>query len=139
MTYKYSICFPNKEKIEYKDEVISANDVLIIARNHPWREHLVFTENSDISSIYYNPSLDFTCIENGKSFGLTADFNKNKEVEFSLWYKRPKKIKILFGLLGEIEKKIVDNKWEFDLESSLNYLRYFVSGNYLILEELFKK
>ncbi len=138
MTYKYSICFPDKEKIVYKNEVLSANEALDIARNHAWKEYLVLTENSDINSIYYNPSLDFTCIENGKSFGLTADFNKNKEIEFSLWYKRPQKTKLLFGLLVK-EKMVLDDIWSIDFENSLNHLQHFVSGNYSVLEELFQK
>lgn len=86
-----------------------------------------------VENIHYNPSLDFTCIENGKSFCLTANYDKNQNLEFSLWYNRP----ILFGLLGEKEKMVVDDIWGFSLEKSLDYLEHFVNGNYSIIEKLY--
>lgn len=139
MNYKYSICYPDQEKIEYRNEVIPANEVMNIAKNHPWKEQLMLLDSLDKNSVYYNPSLDFVCNENGRSFGLTADFNKKKELEFSLWYKRHKKVKVLFGLLGEKEKMVVDDVWSIDFDLSLKYLDYFVNGNYLMIEELYKK
>ena len=139
MNYKYSICYPDQEKIAYRNEVISANEVMNIAKNHPWKEQLMLLDSLNKNSVYYNPSLDFVCNQNGRSFGLTADFNKNKEIEFSLWYKRPKKMKILFGLLGTKEIMSVDDIWSVNFDESLKYLDYFVNGNYLMIEELYKK
>jgi hypothetical protein len=34
MTYKYSICHPEKENIEYQNSPISENEVLEIAKNY---------------------------------------------------------------------------------------------------------
>jgi len=139
MTYKYSICHPEKEDIEYLKNPISGNEVLEIAKNYPWIEKLKFSDSLQPEKIYYNPSLDFTCIENGNSFCLTANYDKKRNLEFSLWYNRPKKVKVLFGLLGEKEKMVVDEIWGFSLEKSLNYLEHFVNGNYQIIEELYEK
>ncbi|GAB5564123.1 MAG: hypothetical protein Wins2KO_11860 [Winogradskyella sp.] len=139
MTYKYSICHPEKENIEYRNIPISSNDVMEIAQNYPWTEKLKFSDTLKPENIYYSPSLDFTCIENGKSFCLTADYDKSQNLEFSLWYNRPIKVKVLFGLLGEKEKMVVDDIWGFSLEQSLNYLEHFLNGNYSTIEKLFKK
>ena len=68
---------------------------------------------------------------------MTADYDKNKNLNFSLWYNRPKKVKILFGLLGEKEKMVVDDVWEIDFNKSIEYLECFVNGNYSIIENLF--
>lgn len=138
MNYKHSICYPNQEEIEYRNEVVSADEVMNIAKNYPWKEQLIFSDSLDKKSVYYNPSLDFVCLENKKSFELTADFNKNNELEFSLWYKRPKMVKLLFGLLGEREKVVLDDIWSIGFESSLQYLEYFVEGNYLMVEKLYQ-
>ena len=89
--------------------------------------------------MYYSPSLDFTNIENGKSLCLTANFDKNGKLEFSLWYLRPKIVKVLFGLFGEKEKMVVDEFWSFDFSKSIQYLDYFVNGNYAKVEELYCK
>jgi hypothetical protein len=139
MTYKYSICHPEKENIEYRNNPISGNEILDIAGNYPWIEKLNFLNSLDPQNIHYSPSLDFTCIENGKSFCLTANYDKNQNLEFSLWYNRPKKVKVLFGLLGEKEKMVVDDVWGFSLEKSLSYLDHFVNGNYSVIEKLYDK
>lgn len=107
MTYTYSICHPEKENIEHRNTPISGNEVLEIAKNYPWIEKLRFSVSLDPHGIYYNPSLDFTCIENDNSFCLTADYDENENLEFSLWYNRTKKVKILFGLMGEKEKRLL--------------------------------
>ena len=139
MTFKYSICHPEKENIEYRNNPISGNEVIEIAENYPWIEKLKFSDSLNPENIHYSPSLDFNCIQNGKSFCLTANYDKNENLEFSLWYNRPKKVKILFGLLGEKEKMVVDDIWGFSLEKSLKYLEHFVNGNHSLIEELFKK
>lgn len=138
-TYTYSICHPDEKEIEYKKEIISSKNVLEIAKNYLWIEQLKFADSLGRESAYYNPSLDFTCIQDGKSFCLTADYNKEKELEFSLWYNRPKNVKILFGLLGRKEKMIVDDIWSIDFQTSLQYLQYFVEGNYDKIEKIFIK
>ncbi|GGK32908.1 hypothetical protein GCM10007962_29010 [Yeosuana aromativorans] len=139
MTYKYSICHPEKENIEYHNSSISGDEVIEIAKNYPWIEKLKFSDSLNPKNIYYNPSLDFTCIENGKSFCMTANYDKNQNLEFSLWYNRLKKVKVLFGLLGEKEKMVVDDVWGFCIEKSLIYLEHFVNGNHSMIEKLYKK
>ena len=139
MTYKYSICHPQKEDIEYLNSPISENEVLEIAKNYPWIEKLKFLDSLNQEDIHYNPSIDFTCIENGKSFCLTANYDNNKNLEFSLWYNRPKRVKVLFGLFGEKEKMVVDDIWSISFEKSLKYLEHFVNGNHSLIEELYKK
>ena len=138
MTFKYSICHPEKENIEYKDNPISGNEVMEIAKNYPWIEKLKFCDSLNTEDIYYSPSLDFTCIENGKSFCLTADYDNEEKLVFSLWYNRPKKVKVLFGLFGEKEKIVVDDIWSINFDKSLKYLEHFVNSNYSLIEELYK-
>ncbi len=110
-----------------------------IAKNYPWIEKIKFYDSLKQEDIYYSPSLDFNCIETGKSFCLTAHTDENKNLEFSLWYARPKKIKVLFGLFGEISRMVVDDVYPINFDQSLKYLDHFVNGNYSIIEELYKK
>lgn len=132
MNFKYSICHPDKSEIEYLNNPLSKEKVIEIAKNYPWKEKL------NVKGDYYNPSLDFTNIKNNRSFCLTASFNENNDLEFSLWYNRPKKIKVLFGLLGEKEKMQVDDFWSLNLNDSIKYLEYFVNENYSQLEKLYR-
>ncbi len=137
MTFKYSICYPDKADIEYRNDPMSGEEVLEIAKTYPWIEQLNLLNSLNEERIHYNPSLDFTCIENGKSFSLTANYSDNKKLEFSLWYNRPKRLKVLFGLLGEKEKMTVDDVWSIPFEKSLEHLDHFVNGNYASVEKLY--
>ncbi|WP_186987790.1 hypothetical protein [Constantimarinum furrinae] len=137
MTYNYSICHPDKETIEYKTLPISDREVLEIAENYPWIEKMELYDSLNASETFYNPSLDFKCINNGRRFCLTAQYDDNKNLTFSLWYSRPKKVKIFFGLLGEKEKMRVDDVWSIDKNDSLKFLEYFVNGNYPAIESLY--
>lgn len=139
MTFKYSICHPEKEEIEHINNPISENKVLEIAKDYPWIEKLKFSDSLNPKNVHYSPSLDFTNIKNGISFGLTSGYDKKGKLEFSLWFNRPKKVKILFGLLGEKEKMVVDDFWSLNFEESIQHLQYFVNGNYSTIEKLYRK
>jgi len=136
MTFKYSICHPNKENIEYRNNPISDEEVIRVAEKYSWIEQLNLLDS--LEEIYYSPSLDFICLENNRSLCLTAVYDKERKIEFSLWYSRPKKVKVLFGLLGESEKTVVDDVWSFTFENALKYLEHFVKGRYPVIEELYK-
>jgi len=139
MTFTYSICHPDKKEIEFRNQSISRNEVLEIAKNYPWKEELDLMESINQDKVFYNPSLDFKCLANGQSFCLTAIYDEQKKLMFSLWYNRPKRVKVLFGLFGETEKMIVDEFWSLDFDGSIKHLEYFVDKNYLKIEELYKK
>lgn len=139
MTFNYTICYPDREKIELKDAPISGDEVLEIARNYQWLEQLQLLNTLDFDKVHYNPSLEFIHINNQRAFTLTANYNDQMNLEFSLWYKRPKKVKVLFGLLGETEKMKVDEAWSYSLEKSIEYLELFTSGNYRMIERLYEK
>lgn len=138
MTFKYSICHPNKPNIEYINNPVSGNEVLKIAKDYPWIKKLKILDSLNDGEVNYNPSLDFTCIEKKISFCLTANFDNNKKLEFSLWYNRPKKVNVLFGFLVKKEKMVVDEIWSISFDKSLKYLEHFVNGNYSIIENLYK-
>ena len=139
MTFKYSICRPDKKDIEYKNIVISENEVMSIAESYPWIKQLDLLGSLNQNEIYYNPSLDFKCIEKERSFALTAMYDDRKELAFSIWYNRPKKVKVFFGLFGETEKMVVDDYWSVNFDEALKFLKYFVEGNYTPIEELYQK
>ena len=137
MSYTYSICYPDKAKIEYRTSIISSDEVLNIAKNYPWLEQLNLLEKLDGNDVCFNPSLNFTSTKDGKSFGLTANYSESKQLEFSLWYNRPKRVKVLFGLLGTKEKMDVGDVWHIDFETALKYLKHFLDGEFEIVELLF--
>lgn len=138
MPYKYSICYPDKKDIVYFESPISGDEVLEIANKFDWTDQLKLAERIDQNNVFWSPSIEFICMESKRSFTLTADFNDKNELEFSLWYDRPKKVKILFGLLGETEKMVVDDVWNYSFNEAIEYLKHFVNKNFQVIENLYK-
>lgn len=136
MSYTYSICHPENEEIEYITDALDKKAVLKVAENYPWEEKLDLLESLLEDEICYNPSLDFTNINNEYSFCLTATRNNNKELEFSLWYNREVSYKPFFGLLGKKKKKQVIDEWGFSKKDAIEYLKLFLEEQYKELEAL---
>ncbi|MGB6082892.1 hypothetical protein [Moheibacter sp.] len=137
MNFKYSICFPDQKEIQYFNEPITRKEVLEIAKNYPWLEQIHQADAMDQNKVHYSPSIDFTNLQDKRSFCLTADLDDNKNLSFSLWYNRPKKVKVLFGLFGEKETMIVDDVWNYNFNQAIQFLEHFVNQNYQIIEELY--
>lgn len=138
MKYTYSICYPEKSKIEYPNKILSAEQVKEIVLNYPWKSELQKLQIIKPNEIHYNPSLDFKNKNDSYSFCLTAEGDPN-DFSFSVWYNRPIKKKVLLGLLGEKEKFEVIDKW-FTKEDSYNLLDKFLKKDYQSIEiEMNKK
>lgn len=138
MKFKYTICLPNKSEIQYFDEILNGDQVLENAKRYPWISQLELTEKLGVENVHYSPSLEFINTNTNHSFTLTAIYNDRKELSFSLWYNRPKKVKVLFGILGEKEKMVVDDVWDYNLTDAIRYLEYFVNDDIKEIEKIYK-
>lgn len=87
------------------------------------------------NQIYYSPSLDFKCVTEERSLGITATLEHGAP-EFSLWYNRPVKFRPLFGLLSEKTKMKLTDKWGFSLDQALALYRVFLNQDYEKFERL---
>ena len=88
------------------------------------------------NEICYNPSLDFTNLENKYSLCLTVE-GKSNDYFFSVWYNRIKIIKPFWGLFGEKKIfKVIDKK--FTKEESFELLKRFLNNDYQFIETKMK-
>ena len=137
MRFTYSICDPSENEILFKNDKITADQAIKIAREYPWLEKLDISEKNIHANVHFSPSLNFKNENSDKEFGITAHYNPNRELEFSLWYKRVVKTKALFGLFGEKEKIVVSDAWDYLLQDTLVYLQYFLDEEYERIESLY--
>ena len=133
MSYKFSICHPEKEEIEYPNTTLNSEQVKELATKYPWESELRKLKTMRFEEIHYNPSVDFTNQSNNRSFCLTVE-REPENFKFSVWYNRPKMKKVLFGLLGQKEKLEVIDK-SFTQEEAYKLLDVFLSGDYLAVEK----
>jgi hypothetical protein len=132
MFYTISICHPDKEQIEILPNPLSKRESQEFFDNYPWIKQLDFM---DQEKIHFSPSIRFTNNANNISLEMTADSIDSK-LFFSLWYERPVKTKILFGILGEKDKLKLIEKWGFDYASAQSLLKKFLSDNHTEIERV---
>lgn len=100
MKYRASFCDPlNPDIIELGD--ISQDSIIDHFENIDWDNYLQKMENVKDDEIYYSPSFE---VENKESkHGLTVSaVGAPGNYEFYVFYKRPKTVKSLFGLIVRV-------------------------------------
>jgi len=129
--YLWSICHPENPEVEEKG-LISKEEVESVFKNYLWKAELDKLNSMNGEDIHYNPSMAFKNEANGKNLELTAE-GSSDNVAFSVWYIRPVKKKVLFGLLGEREvfEEIVK---QMSFEKSTEALSIFLQEDYDKLE-----
>ena len=134
MHYKITVCYPDQKEIEEFPKLLNAEEALTFFKHFPWQEKVDLQESMDYNKVHYNPSVRFTH-SSGRSLEMTADSEK-KPYGFSLWYERPVKVKVFFGLMGEKEKNQVIDKWDFDPATAEKHLETFLDGKYEEVEKI---
>ncbi|MCK6691995.1 MAG: hypothetical protein L6Q97_07820 [Thermoanaerobaculia bacterium] len=135
MYYKHSICHPENSEIEYPDKKLSAEQVREIARNYPWKQELQKLKTLPPDEINYSPSVDFTNLQDHHSLCLTAE-GEPDDFRFSVFYNRPVKRKVLFGLLGEkVVMDVIDKP--FKVQGAFRLLELFLKQEYGSIEKAY--
>lgn len=99
MTFKVSFCDPFKPDIIEYGEVES--DKIMQAFDHvPWNELLAKMQTAKDSDIHYSPSFEIENTDNNNGLSLSALDGG----EWYIFYKRPKRVKLLFGLMERMNK-----------------------------------
>jgi hypothetical protein len=108
MNFKASFCDPFKPNIiELGD--IEKGQIIDKFENTPWADFLQKMESAKEEEIFYSPSLEFENkdTKHGLAISVVGDTNK---YEFYIFYKRPKKVKALFGLKEKINDSYTSDK-----------------------------
>ena len=135
MTYKYSICHPDKPNIEYPEKKLNGDEVIEMIKFYPWLDILKLMDKIPDERIYYSPSLDFESSSDKRNLCITATLESGKP-KFSLWYQRPVIIRPLFGLLPKKTRIKVIDKWGFNLDQAIEYYQLFLDRQFEKLERL---
>lgn len=138
MTYKYSICHPDKSAIEYPDKELNTKEVFEMVKSYPWVNILEAMEKISNDKIFYSPSLDFKNLKEERSLTISGML-ENGKLEFSVWYHRPVKYRPLYGLLPERTKIKLTDLWGLSLEKSLEFFSAFLDKKYEKLDSLMAK
>lgn len=108
MNFRATFCDPFKaDIIELGD--IQKDKIIETFENTPWVDFLRKMELAKEDEIFYSPSLEIENKDNKHGLAISAVGAPNN-YEFYIFYKRPKKIKIFFGLKEKINNNYTSDK-----------------------------
>lgn len=120
MTFRASFCDPFKSDIiEYG--VVDTNKIMEAFDKIPFSQLLEKMKGAKDSEIHYSPSFEVENTTNNHGLSLSAVDGS----EWYIFYKRPKKVKLLFGLIEKMNKNYlteVHGQTEKDVRECLNAL-----------------
>jgi len=106
--FRYSICDPlKKEPIEMGD--IDKGKILDILDRFPWTDLLDKMNGARESDIHFSPSLEFENKTNRHGLSISI-VEGEKGNEFYIFYKRPKTISKLFGLVKNLDDNFLSDR-----------------------------
>ena len=108
MNFRASFCDPFEPEI-IELGTIEKDKVIEKFETTPWTDFLRRMESAKEGEIYYSPSLEIENSDTGHGLSISAVGYANN-YEFYIFYKRPKKIKIFFGLKEKINNGYVSDK-----------------------------
>ena len=127
MNFRASFCEPlSPDIIELGD--IRKEDIIEKFESIDWTGYLRQMEGMKEEEIHYSPSLE---IENkdtkhGLSISVVGDPNT---YEFYIFYKRPKRIKTLFGLIDRVNESYMTDKTGLSRKDALDCLNALIRND----------
>jgi len=106
--FRYSICDPlKKEPIEMGD--IDKGKILDILDRFPWADLLDKMNGAEASYIHFSPSLEFENKASRRGLSISI-VDGEKGNEFYIFYKRPKLVTKLFGLVKNLDENFLSDR-----------------------------
>jgi hypothetical protein len=127
MSFRASFCDPfNPQIIELGD--IPKERIIEKFENIPWADFLRKMAATKQEDLFYSPSLEIENKETGHALSVSAVGEPN-QYEFFIFYKRPKKVKIFFGLKEKIDENYVSDKTGQTKQDALDCLNALIQDN----------
>ena len=125
MRYIYSICYPDKEEIDFFKAPINKEDVMSLVGQFDWATEL----KKEIE--YYSPSLDFINLNNRNRIILSG-IGDSKLTAFQVMYLEPidEPLDDVFSEDNYLGKNPSSRSRELSIEESLHLLKEFLADNF---------
>ena len=127
--FRYSICDPlKKEPIEMGE--IERGKILDIVERFPWTDLLNKMDGANENDIHFSPSLE---IENTTTrHGLAISIVDTSE--FYIFYKRPKKVTRLLGLIKSVDNNFLSDRTGQTIQDVKDAVSALISDDMTTLE-----
>jgi len=127
MNFRASFCGPlTPDVIELGD--IREQDIIDKFESIDWVDHLRQMEGMKQEEIYYSPSLEIENKDTKQALSISVIGDPNN-YEFFIFYKRPKKIKSLFGSIDRISENYMTDKDGLSRKDALDCLNALIRND----------
>lgn len=131
-SFRASFCDPFKPDIVELGTIAEA-DIIPTFEKIPWQEYLTKMGEVSDKEIFFSPSLE---VENrqtrhGLSISAVGDANG---YEFIVFYKRPKMVKVFFGLKQKMDNNYLSDRDGMSAADASDCLRALIAGDTAYLE-----
>lgn len=133
MNFKATFCDPLKKDIIDLGS-IEKNKILETFYSIPWEEHLAKMDSAKENEIHYSPSLEILNTDNNCGITLSVV----DVTDWYIFYKRPKQIKRLFGLIKYLNKNYLSEVIGQSYDDALSCLQALIKNDLQFLEEKIK-
>jgi hypothetical protein len=127
MSFRASFCDPfQRDIIELGD--IPKEKVIDKFENTPWDSFLQKMKSANEKDIFYSPSLEIENKGTGHGLSISAVGDPGK-YDFYVFYKRPKNVRSLFGLIQRVDNNYTTEKTGLTREDVINCLNALLRNN----------
>jgi len=135
MNFRASFCDPLKPDI-IEIEKVEKDKIMELFNEIPWDEHLEKMKNAKEKEkdIYYSPSLEVENKDNKNGLSVSALDGK----EWYIFYKRPKKVKLFFGLFEKMNDNYLTDIKEQTIDDVKRCLKALINNDLSFLENKIK-
>ncbi|TDW99262.1 hypothetical protein [Dinghuibacter silviterrae] len=127
MAFKITFCDPFKKDIVDLGES-AGDDVVQRFEGTDWAGYLSRMSNASESDIFYSPSFGVENMESRHGLSISA-VGEPGSYEFYIFYKRPKKVKKLFGLMEKLDDNYLSDRTGQTKEDAIECLRALLANN----------
>ncbi len=135
-TFRHSFCDPFKpDAVELGD--VESIEIISRFEQIPWNEIISTMGKAKKSDIHYSPSLEFEDKNTKHAVSISGVGSTNLE-EFYVFYKRPKKVKKLFGLIESNDPEYLTDVTGQTKKDVIDILNALINGKYDFLDSKIK-
>ena len=134
MGFRASFCDPFREDV-IELGYIGENDIIKKFKSINWNDYLMRMKTANEDNIHYSPSLEIENEDNKNGIEISAiEMDADNNIEFYIFYKRPKLITKFFGLSKSMNEDYLTNAVEQTEKDAIDCLNALINNDLDFLE-----
>ncbi len=132
LTFSVAFCDPLQPDMIALGEM-SSNTIIAYFEKIDWNAYLQKMQQAEQDDIHYSPLLELKNEANGHIISVSA-VGEPYQHEFNIFYERPKKVKVFFGLIQQTDQAYMTDITEQNQKSVIDCLNALINNDFEYLD-----